>query len=59
CPASMVNYRKCMGGDIHHQLRLQRYSLQLAVRFPKYYKTIFMSHVNMAITNAFIVFREG
>ncbi|KAE9289416.1 hypothetical protein PR003_g25560 [Phytophthora rubi] len=41
------------------KLRLQRYSLQLSVGFRKYYKTIFMGLVDMAIVNAFIVYREG
>ncbi|ETP44007.1 hypothetical protein F442_09368 [Phytophthora nicotianae P10297] len=49
-----------MGGvDVHDQLRLQRYLLQLSVRFKKYYKTIFLGLVDMAIVNAFIVYREG
>jgi hypothetical protein len=49
-----------MGGvDIHDQLRLQRYSLQLSVRFRKYYKTLFLGPVDMAMVNAFIVYREA
>ncbi|KAE9243494.1 hypothetical protein PF004_g6108 [Phytophthora fragariae] len=56
----MRDYHRWMGGvDIHDQLRLQRYSLQLSVRFRKYYKTIFLGLVDMAIVNAFIVYREG
>jgi hypothetical protein len=45
--------------DIHDQLRLQRYSLQLSVRFKKYYKTIFLGLVDIAIVNTFIVYREA
>lgn len=49
-----------MGGvDIHDQLRLQRYSLQLSVRFRKYYKTVFLGLVDMALVNAYIIFREA
>ncbi|KAE8978423.1 hypothetical protein PR002_g24724 [Phytophthora rubi] len=60
CPSAMRDYHRWMGGvDIHDQLRLQRYSLQLSVGFRKYYKTIFMGLVDMAIVNAFIVYREG
>ncbi|KAE9320000.1 hypothetical protein PF001_g5622 [Phytophthora fragariae] len=37
------DYHRWMGGvDVHDQLRLQRYSLQLAVTFRKYYKTVFL-----------------
>ncbi|KAE9176736.1 hypothetical protein PF005_g24791 [Phytophthora fragariae] len=56
----MRDYHRWMGGvDVHDQLRLQRYSLQLAVRFRKYYKTIFLGLVDMAIVNAYIVYREA
>ncbi|KAE9050313.1 hypothetical protein PR001_g2515 [Phytophthora rubi] len=54
------DYHRWMGGvDVHDQLRLQRYSLQLAVTFRKYYKTVFLGLVDMALVNAFIVFREA
>jgi hypothetical protein len=54
------DYHRWMGGvDVHDQLRLQRYSLQLAVTFRKYYKTVFLGLVDMAVVNAFIVFREA
>jgi len=56
----MRDYHRWMGGvDIHDQLRLQRYSLQLSVRFRKYYKTIVLGLVDMAMVNAFIVYREA
>ncbi|KAE9109068.1 hypothetical protein PF007_g12403 [Phytophthora fragariae] len=60
CPAMMRDYQRWMEGvDIHDQLRLQRYSLQMAVVFRKYYKTIFLGLVDMAIVNAYIVYREA
>ncbi|KAE9341411.1 hypothetical protein PR003_g10004 [Phytophthora rubi] len=60
CPSAMRDYHRWMGGvDIHDQLRLQRYSLQLAVRCRKYYKTIFLGLVDIAIVNCFIVYREA
>ncbi|ETL41479.1 hypothetical protein L916_07558 [Phytophthora nicotianae] len=60
CPSMMRDYQRWMGGvDIHDQLRLQRYSVQLSVVFRKYYKTIFLGLVDMAIANAFIIFREA
>ncbi|POM69869.1 Hypothetical protein PHPALM_13799 [Phytophthora palmivora] len=47
-----------MGGvDVHDQLRLQRYSLQGAVTFHKYYKYIFFGLVDLAIVNGYIVHR--
>ncbi|OWY91998.1 hypothetical protein PHMEG_00039172, partial [Phytophthora megakarya] len=45
--------------DIHDQLRQQRCLLQLAVRFRKYYMTIFLGPVDMAIGNALIVYRNN
>ncbi|KAE8977355.1 hypothetical protein PR001_g25154 [Phytophthora rubi] len=60
CSSAMRDYHRWMGGvDIHDQLRLQRYSLQLSVRFRKYYKTIFLGLVDMAMVNAYIVYREA
>ncbi|POM68880.1 Hypothetical protein PHPALM_14904 [Phytophthora palmivora] len=56
----MRDYHRWMGGvDIHDQLRLQHYSLQLSVRFRKYYKEIFLGLVDMAVVNAFIVYSEA
>jgi hypothetical protein len=58
CPKAMMDYHKWMGGvDVHDQLRLQRYSLQLALRFKKYYKSLFLGLVDMALVNAFIVYK--
>jgi len=55
-PKLVKDYHRWMGGvDVHDQLRLQRYSLQLAFVFKKYYKALFLSLVDMAIVNAYIV----
>jgi hypothetical protein len=60
CPQLVRDYQEGMGGaDTHDQLRLHRYSIQMAVRFRKYYKTIFLGLVDMAIVNAFIIHREA
>ncbi|POM81236.1 Hypothetical protein PHPALM_825 [Phytophthora palmivora] len=49
-----------MGGvDVHDQLRLQRYPLQLAVRFKKYYKSLFLGLVDLTLVNAFIVYNHA
>jgi hypothetical protein len=58
CPRPMLDYHKWIGGvDIHDQLRLQRYSIQLSLRFKKYYKSLFLGLVDMALVNAFIVYK--
>eukprot|EP00644_Phytophthora_capsici_P009724 jgi/Phyca11/118001/e_gw1.35.144.1 len=45
-----------MGGvDVHDQLRLQRYSLQRALRFKKYYKSLVLGLIDLAIVNGYIV----
>ncbi|POM72257.1 Hypothetical protein PHPALM_11057 [Phytophthora palmivora] len=54
------DYHRWMGGvDVHDQLRLQRYSLQQQTKCKKYYKTIFLGLVDVAVVNAYIVFREA
>uniref|UniRef100_H3H5R1 PiggyBac transposable element-derived protein domain-containing protein n=1 Tax=Phytophthora ramorum TaxID=164328 RepID=H3H5R1_PHYRM len=46
-----------MGGvDVHDQLRLQRYSLQLCIKYKKYYKSLFLGLTDLAIINAYIVY---
>jgi hypothetical protein len=56
CPQMMKDYQTYMGGvDKHDQLRLQSYSLQLANRFVKYYKSLFWGLVDMAIVNGYII----
>ena len=58
CPQLVVDYTTGMGGvDQHDQLRLHRYSIQKSVRMLKYYKSIFLGIVDMAIVNGFIVHR--
>ncbi|OWY96234.1 hypothetical protein PHMEG_00033549 [Phytophthora megakarya] len=51
----------CPSAGHSRSYRLQRYLLQLAVCFRKYYKTktIVLGLVDMAITNAFMVHREA
>ena len=59
CPQVVADYHKWMGGvDVHDQLRLQRYSIQLAVVSRKYYKGLFLGLIDMAIVNAFITHKE-
>lgn len=51
-------YHCWMGGvDFHDQLRLQRYSLQMAMVSKKYFRTIF-GLLDMAIVIAYIMLRE-
>lgn len=56
CPRLVRDYHETMGGvDVHDQLRLQRYSIQPSIRMRKYYKTVFLGLVDLAMVNAFIV----
>ncbi|POM59187.1 LOW QUALITY PROTEIN: hypothetical protein PHPALM_32124 [Phytophthora palmivora] len=56
CLRLVRDYHEAMGGvDIHDRLRLQRYSIRRAIRMRKYYKTIFLGLVDLALVNAFIV----
>ena len=58
CPQLVADYNKYMGGvDSHDQLRLQRYSLRMATKMTKYYKTLFLGLVDMALVNAYIIHR--
>ncbi|POM76723.1 Hypothetical protein PHPALM_6013 [Phytophthora palmivora] len=58
CPKAEKDYHKSIGGvDVHDQLRLQRYSLQRTVTFRKYYKSLFLGLVDLAIMNGYIVYR--
>ena len=55
CPKMVSDYHSYMGGvDRHDQLRLQRYSLQTTYRFRKYYKSLFMGLVDLAIVNSYV-----
>ncbi|KAG2985500.1 hypothetical protein PC120_g24033 [Phytophthora cactorum] len=59
-PELVRYYHRYMGGvDVHDQLRMQRYSVQLSYKTRKYYKTLFLGLVDMALVNAFIVFRHN
>ncbi|GMF31732.1 unnamed protein product [Phytophthora fragariaefolia] len=56
CPRVVKDYHAFMGGvDVHDQLRLQRYSLQRALRFKKYYKSLVLGLIDLAIVNGYIV----
>ncbi|KAE8960401.1 hypothetical protein PR001_g30397, partial [Phytophthora rubi] len=57
-PELVRDYHRSMGGvDVHDQLRMQRYSVQLCYKTRKYYKTLFLGLLDMALVNAFIVYR--
>ncbi|POM80586.1 Hypothetical protein PHPALM_1556 [Phytophthora palmivora] len=57
-PELVRDYHRWMGGvGVHDQLRKQRYSVQLAYKTRKYYKTLFLGLFDMALVNAFIVHR--
>lgn len=59
-PQCVVDYQRWMGGvDVHDQLRLQRYSLQLSFVFRKYYKSIFLGLLDIALVNAYIVWKAN
>ncbi|EGZ29524.1 hypothetical protein PHYSODRAFT_376934, partial [Phytophthora sojae] len=50
-------YHRSMGGvGVHDQLRM-RYSVQLAYKTRKYYKTLFLGLFDMALVNAFNIYR--
>ncbi|GMF15153.1 unnamed protein product [Phytophthora fragariaefolia] len=60
CPKFVKQYQALMGGvDRHDQLRLLRYSIQMSNRCMKYYKSLFFGLVDMAIVNAYIIYREN
>ncbi|KAG3121778.1 hypothetical protein PI126_g24424 [Phytophthora idaei] len=59
CPMLVTDYQRWMGGvDVHDQHRLQSYSIQTAFRFQKYYKSLFMGFVDMALVNAYLTHKE-
>ncbi|KAG2799567.1 hypothetical protein PC129_g19519 [Phytophthora cactorum] len=56
CPRVVKDYHAYMGGvDVHDHLRLQRYSLQRALRFKKFYKSLVLGLTDLAIVNGYIV----
>ncbi|GMF52674.1 unnamed protein product [Phytophthora fragariaefolia] len=60
CPAAVTDYQRWMGGvDVHDQLRLQKYSLQTSTKFKKYYKSLFLGFVDLALVNAYISHKEA
>jgi hypothetical protein len=59
CPELVALYNMYMAGvDSHDQLRLQRYSIQRATHLKKYYKTLFLGLIDLALVNAYIVAKE-
>lgn len=59
CPAAVTDYQRWMGGvDIHDQLRLQKFSLQTSTKFKKYYMSLFLGLVDLALVNAYISHKE-
>ncbi|KAG3254376.1 hypothetical protein PI124_g1076 [Phytophthora idaei] len=60
CPRIVKDYQTYMGGvDVHDQLRLQRYSLQLCMKYKKYYKGQSLGLVDLAIINIYIVYNAA
>ncbi|ETP27546.1 hypothetical protein F442_23177 [Phytophthora nicotianae P10297] len=50
CPSAVNDYQNWMSGvDVHDQLRLQSYSLQMSTRFTKYYKSLFLGLMDMVM----------
>ncbi|ETN14543.1 hypothetical protein PPTG_07571 [Phytophthora nicotianae INRA-310] len=59
CPAAATDYQRWMGGvDVHDQLRLQKFSLQTSTKFNKYYMSLFLGLVDLALVNAYISHKE-
>ncbi|KAG6623606.1 uncharacterized protein IUM83_02195 [Phytophthora cinnamomi] len=60
CPSAVNDYQRWMGGvDVHDQLRLQRFSLQTSVRLQKYYKSLFLGFLDLAMVNAYLSHKEA
>ncbi|KAG2776162.1 hypothetical protein PC129_g19919 [Phytophthora cactorum] len=58
-PKLVSDYQCWMGGvDVHDQLRLQSYSIQTAFRFQKYYTSLFMGFLDLALVNAYITYKQ-
>ncbi|KAJ8561970.1 hypothetical protein ON010_g7709 [Phytophthora cinnamomi] len=58
-PQLVRDYHEGMGGvDTHDQKRLQCFSIQKAVRFEKYYHTIFVGLVDIDLINIFIIYSK-
>ncbi|KAE9218212.1 hypothetical protein PF004_g13929 [Phytophthora fragariae] len=55
CPWVVKDFHAFMGGvDVHDQLRLQRYSIQRAVRFKIYFRSFVLGLIDLAIVNGYI-----
>ncbi|POM63326.1 Hypothetical protein PHPALM_21298 [Phytophthora palmivora] len=60
CPKAVNDYQDWMGRvDRHDQLRLQSHSLQMSTKFRKYYKSLFLGLLDLALVNAYITHKEG
>ncbi|OWY90483.1 hypothetical protein PHMEG_00041369, partial [Phytophthora megakarya] len=60
CPSAVNDYQNWMSGvDVHDQLRLQSYLLQMSTRFTKYYKSLFLGFLDMVMVNAYLTHKEG
>ncbi|ETN20630.1 hypothetical protein PPTG_21336 [Phytophthora nicotianae INRA-310] len=60
CPRLVKKYQTFIGRvNVHDRLRLQKYSLQLAVRFKNYYKSLLLGFVDLALVNAYIVYNHA
>ncbi|ETL32574.1 hypothetical protein L916_14868 [Phytophthora nicotianae] len=56
CPRVVKDYHAYMGGvDVHDELRSQRFSLQRALRFRKYYKSLALGLIDLTIVSGYIV----
>ncbi|KAG2828856.1 hypothetical protein PC110_g7902 [Phytophthora cactorum] len=58
-PELVRGYYRWMGGvGVHDQLRMPRYSVQLAYKTRNYYRTLFLGLFDMAAVNAFIMYHH-
>ncbi|GMF43225.1 unnamed protein product [Phytophthora fragariaefolia] len=58
-PQLVRDYNEGMGvADTHDQKRLQRFSIQQAVRVKKYYHTISIGLIDMALVNMYIMYLQ-
>ena len=59
CCIAIKRYQQFMGGvDLHDFYRMARYSTQHTCNFKKWYKAIFASGIDMATTNAYILWKK-
>ncbi|KAG3031474.1 hypothetical protein PC120_g3095 [Phytophthora cactorum] len=60
CASAVNGYQRWMYGvEVHDQLRLQKYSLQTSTKFKKYYKSLFLGFMDLALMNANISHKEA